>query len=136
LNQIKGYDLGIDEFVAKPYSPRLVMKKIDAILSRHAGDDHNTRQFGVIELDLAAHRLLIAGEDVHLNKKEWDLLCLFLDHPAHVFTRDDLLNRVWGYDYFGDARTVDTHIKRLRQKLGPASNYVKTVYKTGYKFEE
>lgn len=134
-NQIKGYELGIDEFVSKPYSPRLVMKKMDAILSRHKGDATSVRTVGMLAVDVQAHRLEVDGEETQLNKKEWDLLMLFLDRPAHVFTRDDLLNRIWGYDYFGDSRTVDTHIKRLRQKLGPASDYIKTVYKTGYKFE-
>ena len=134
-NQIRGYDLGIDEFVAKPYSPKLVIKKVAAILHRHMDDDTGTNKVGMITYNIPNHHITVEDNIVDLNKKEWDLFTLFVTHPNRVFSRDDLLNRVWGYDYFGDARTVDTHIKRLRKKLGPASTYIKTVFKEGYKFE-
>lgn len=134
-NQIRGYDLGIDEFVAKPYSPKLVIKKVAAILHRHMYDDTGTNKVGMITYNIPNHNITVEENAVDLNKKEWDLFTLFVTHPNRVFSRDDLLNRVWGYDYFGDARTVDTHIKRLRKKLGPASTYIKTVFKEGYKFE-
>jgi len=135
-NQIRGYNLGIDEYIPKPYSPRLVMKKITAILQRYEGMSGDVITYGVISYSPKHHTLLIDEKPVELNKKEWDLLTLFLHNPGRLFSRDDLLNKVWGFDYFGDARTVDTHIKRLRQKLGIASSYVKTVFKEGYKFEK
>jgi two-component system response regulator VanR len=134
-NQIRGYDLGIDEFVAKPYSPKLVMKKVAAVLQRHRQEDSTSSTFGIITYHISNHQITVEDKAVDLNKKEWDLFTLFVTHPNRLFSRDDLLNRVWGYDYFGDARTVDTHIKRLRKKLGPASTYIKTVFKEGYKFE-
>ncbi len=135
-NQLRGYDLGIDEYIPKPYSPRLVMKKIEAILSRYEGTSSDTIVFGVMEFHPHQHTLYINQKPVTLNKKEWDLLTLFIHNPGRLFSREDLLNKIWGFDYFGDARTVDTHIKRLRQKLLEASDYVKTVFKEGYKFEE
>lgn len=136
-NQIKGYNLGIDEYIPKPYSPKLVVKKIEAVLSRSI--EQNTQklfEFGIIQYCLVNHTILIEGQPVELNKKEWDLFTLFVKNPGRLFSRDDLLNKIWGYDYFGDARTVDTHIKRLRQKLNNASVYIKTVFKSGYKFEQ
>lgn len=136
-NQLRGYDLGIDEYITKPYSPKLVMKKIEAILKRyHKLDTISLQTYGIISFNLNSYIVLVDSKEIKLNKKEWDLLSLFLNNKGRVFTRDDLLNKVWGYDYFGDSRTVDTHIKRLRQKLGIASVYVETVFKTGYKFEK
>lgn len=136
-NQIKGYNLGIDEFVKKPYSPRLVMKKIEAIFSRvHATEDHTMSSYGIIQYDIFTQKVKVNDIEVFLNKKEWDLFHLFILNIGMVFTRETLLNKVWGYDYFGDERTLDTHIKRLRKKLLSASSYVKTVFKTGYKFEK
>jgi len=134
-NQVRGYDLGIDEFVPKPYSPKLVIKKMTAILSRHQQTDQETKTIGILTYNIPNRTIQVNDEDITLNKKEWDLLCLFVEHPGRLFTREDLLNKVWGYDYFGDARTVDTHIKRLRQKLQEANSYIKTVFKEGYKFE-
>jgi two-component system response regulator VanR len=134
-NQLKGYDLGIDEFVAKPYSPKLVVKKIEAILARLHSERTDDMTYGMITYNLQNHHVSVQDQTIQLNKKEWDLFALFMNHPGRLFTREDLLNKVWGYDYFGDARTVDTHIKRLRKKLLDASIYVKTVYKEGYKFE-
>jgi len=136
-NQLKGYNLGIDEYITKPYSPKLVIKKIEAILSRYNEKvDEDFKKFGVIKYNLDKHKILVEDEEINLNKKEWDLFVLFIKNPGIVFSRDHLLNKVWGYDYFGDARTVDTHIKRLRKKLNDASKYIKTVFKEGYKFEK
>lgn len=134
-NQIKGYDLGIDEFVTKPYSPKLVLKKIEAILSRYSEDvTEDFKEYGLIKYNLDKHQILIEDVEVRLNKKEWDLFLTFINNKERLFTRDHLLSKVWGYDYFGEERTVDTHIKRLRKKLGNASSYIQTVFKEGYKF--
>ena len=136
-NQLRGYELGIDEYITKPYSPKLVMKKIEAVLNRYNKLDTSKLQvYGVLSYNINNYLVLVEDKEIKLNKKEWDLLSLFINNKGRVFSRDDLLNKVWGYDYFGDSRTVDTHIKRLRQKLGTASSYVKTVFKTGYKFEK
>lgn len=136
-NQIKGYNLGIDEYITKPYSPKLVMKKIEAILSRYSDDiTSDYKEYGIIQYNIEKHQILVNKEPVSLNKKEWDLFATFITNKNRLFTRDDLLNKVWGFDYFGDERTVDTHIKRLRKKLKDASIYIKTVFKEGYKFEK
>jgi len=136
-NQLRGYELGIDEYITKPYSPKLVMKKIEAVLNRYNKlDTTNLQSYGILSYNMNNYVVLVEEVEIKLNKKEWDLLSLFINNKGRVFTREDLLNKVWGYDYFGDSRTVDTHIKRLRQKLGVASTYVKTVFKAGYKFEK
>lgn len=136
-NQIKGYNLGIDDYVTKPYSPKIVIKKIDAVLSRyeHKSPDE-MMSYGIIEYNFTHYKISINKKPIELNKKEWELFTLFINNIGRVYTREDLLNLVWGYDYFGYERTVDTHIKRLRQKLLGASTYIKTVYKSGYKLEK
>ena len=136
-NQLKGYNLGIDEYITKPYSPKLVIKKIEAILARYnEKNDQDYKQYGILQYNLDKHKILVEDVEIILNKKEWDLFVLFVSNKGRLFTRDDLLNKVWGYDYYGDVRTVDTHIKRLRQKLRKASSYIKTVFKEGYKLEK
>ena len=136
-NQLKGYNLGIDDYVTKPYSPKIVIKKIQSVLARY---DHETpthmMQYGIISYNFEQFKIFIHKEEITLNKKEWELFQLFIENIGHVYSRDELLNLVWGYEYYGDMRTVDTHIKRLRQKLKDASSYIKTVYKTGYKLEK
>jgi len=136
-NQLKGYNLGIDDYVTKPYSPKIVIKKIEAVLARYENTTpEEMMQYGVIEYNLTKYKITVNHEVVELNKKEWELFTLFINNIGRMYTREDLLNLVWGFDYFGYERTVDTHIKRLRQKLGEASSYVRTVYKSGYKFEK
>ncbi|QWB95957.1 response regulator transcription factor [Mycoplasmatota bacterium] len=136
-NQLKGYNLGIDDYVTKPYSPKIVIKKIASVLSRY--ENHTPKQestYGVITYNFEKFEISINKTPISLNKKEWELFQLFVTHIGRVYTREELLNLVWGYDYFGYERTVDTHIKRLRQKLLDASSYIQTVYKSGYKFEK
>jgi two-component system response regulator VanR len=136
-NQIKGYNLGIDEFVKKPYSPKLVIKKIEAVLQRIDQTDFaGLKSYGLLKYDLSKQRFYSNDKEIKLNKKEWELFNLFIHNKGIVLSRDAILNKVWGYDYYGDERTVDTHIKRLRQKMGETSSYIKTIYKTGYKFEK
>jgi two-component system response regulator VanR len=136
-NQLKGYNLGIDDYVTKPYSPKIVIKKIESVFARyehHAPKQTNT--YGIITYNFEKFEISINQKPISLNKKEWELFQLFITHIGHVYTREELLNLIWGYDYFGYERTVDTHIKRLRQKLLDASSYIQTVYKSGYKFEK
>ncbi len=136
-NQLKGYNLGIDDYVTKPYSPKIVIKKIEAVLARYDNTTpEDMQRYGIIEYNFAKYKIFINHKPIELSKKEWELLTLFIQNIGHVYTREDLLNLVWGYDFYGYDRTVDTHIKRLRQKLGDAANYIKTVYKSGYKFEK
>ena len=136
-NQIKGYNLGIDDYVTKPYSPKIVIKKIEAVLARYENKTPDDMiKYGIIEYNLTQYKIKVNDKDIDLNKKEWELFTLFVSNIGRMYTREDLLNLIWGYDYFGYERTVDTHIKRLRQKLEDASSYVKTVYKSGYKFEK
>ncbi len=135
-NQIKGYNLGIDEFVKKPYSPRLVIKKMEAVLQRYDVTNlEGLKSYGLIRYDLNKKIFFVEDKEIRLNNKEWQLFDLFIHNKGIVLSRDTILNKVWGYEYFGDVRTVDTHVKRLRQKLDKASSYIETVYKTGYKFE-
>ncbi len=134
-NQLKGYELGIDEFVKKPYSPKLVTRKIKAVLSRVKKQNHALNTFGDLTYDLERREIFINDEPIALNKKEWDLFAIFVKNKGIVLERETLLNKVWGYDYYGDERTLDTHIKRLRQKLGPAKKHIKTIHRVGYKFE-
>lgn len=136
-SQLKGYQIGIDDYVSKPYSPKIVIKKIEAVLARIQRETiEGYMSYGIIEYQLDTFKIKVDHEPVTLNKKEWELFTLFIHNIGRVFTREDLLNLVWGYDYFGYDRTVDTHIKRLRQKLGQAADYIQTVYKSGYKFEK
>lgn len=136
-NQIRGYNLGIDEFVKKPYSPKLVMKKIEAILNRYQGaSPSGLKAYGIIKYDLTSYQLFILDDEIHLNPKEWELFNLFIHNIGVVLSRETIINKICGYDYFGDDRTVDTHIKRLRQKMNQASDYIKTIYKVGYQFSK
>ena len=136
-NQLKGYNLGIDDYITKPYSPKIVIKKIESVLSRY---DHKLPDqmmtYGIIDYNFEKFMIHVNKKQIELNKKEWELFTLFVRNVGRVFSREELLNLIWGYDYFGYERTVDTHIKRLRQKLVEAKDYIKTVYKTGYKFEK
>jgi two-component system response regulator VanR len=135
-NQLKGYNLGIDDFVKKPYSPKIVVKKIEAVLQRYYPSDFSgMATYGKIKYNLKTQLVLIDEIEVKLNNKEWELFNLFIHNKGIVLSRLTILDKVWGYDYYGDERTVDTHIKRLRQKLGICNPYIKTIYKTGYKFE-
>ncbi|MBU1142371.1 MAG: response regulator transcription factor [Firmicutes bacterium] len=136
-NQLKGYNLGIDDYVTKPYSPKIVIKKIAAVLARYENTTpEEMMRYGIIDYNFTKYKMMVDKEPIELNKKEWELITLFMHNIGRVYTREDLLNLIWGFDYYGYERTVDTHIKRLRQKLGKASDYVKTVYKSGYKFEK
>ncbi len=133
---IKGYDLGVDEYVSKPFSPKIIVKKVDAILSRQMKTQlKETVNIGEITISFTSRTVAVKDELVKLSKKEFDLLELFTTNEGVVYTRDTLLNHIWGYDYFGDDRVVDTAIKRLRKKLKSASSYIKTEHGVGYKFE-
>ncbi len=136
-DRLLGFELGVDDYIGKPFSPRELIARMKALLKRSGALDPALPSFHYenLHLDLAAHQLTIGGAPIALTPKEYDLLAFFTSRPHQVFTRDQLLNQVWGYDYFGDARTVDTHIRSLREKLGEYRGLIATVWGTGYRFE-
>lgn len=135
-DELQGFDLGVDEYITKPFSPKILVARVEAILRRSnvlAADD--TMEAGGIELNKAAHEVLIDGKSVELSYKEFELLTYFMSNQGVALSRERILNNVWNYDYFGDARTIDTHVKKLRSKLGAKGEYIKTIWGMGYKFE-
>ena len=135
-DELQGFDLGVDEYITKPFSPKILVARVEAILRRSnvlAADD--TMEAGGIELNKAAHEVLIDGKSVELSYKEFELLAYFMSNQGVALSRERILNNVWNYDYFGDARTIDTHVKKLRSKLGAKGEYIKTSWGMGYKFE-
>ena len=136
-DELKGFELGIDEYISKPFSPKILVARVEAVLRRsNAAASDETIHAGCIEIDKSAHQVTIDGKVVELSYKEFELLTYFADNQGIALSREKILNNVWNYDYFGDARTIDTHVKKLRSKLGEkASEYIKTIWGMGYKFE-
>ena len=135
-DELQGFELGVDEYISKPVSPKILVARVEAILRRTnalASDD--VVNAGGIEVDKAAHMVKINGESVDLSYKEFELLTYFIENQGLALSREKILNNVWNYDYFGDARTIDTHVKKLRSKLGEKGEYIKTIWGMGYKFE-
>ena len=135
-DELQGFDLGVDEYITKPFSPKILVARVEAILRRSnllTNDD--VISAGGIELDKAAHQVKIDGQEIELSYKEFELLAYFLENQGIALSREKILNNVWNYDYFGDARTIDTHVKKLRSKMGEKGNYIKTIWGMGYKFE-
>ena len=135
-DELKGFDLGVDEYVTKPFSPRTLVARVNAILRRTAAHEENDRiELSGIVLDKSAHQVTIDGEPVELSFKEFELLTYFMENNKIALSREKILNHVWNYDYFGDARTIDTHVKKLRSKLGSKGELIKTIWGMGYKLE-
>jgi DNA-binding response OmpR family regulator len=139
-DELRGFDLGVDEYVQKPFSPKLLMARVNAVIRRseeksETEQDTNVLTAGKITLDVGAHVVMCNGEEVPLSVKEFELLNYFLNNQGIALSRDMILNNVWNYDFFGDARTIDTHVKKLRNKLGDCGDYIKTIWGMGYKFE-
>ena len=135
-DELQGFGLGVDEYITKPFSPKILVARVEAILRRtslRTGDD--VIAAGGIELNKAAHQVLIDGKDVELSYKEFELLAYFMENQGIALSREKILNNVWNYDYFGDARTIDTHVKKLRSKLGSKGELIRTIWGMGYKFE-
>ena len=133
-DELLGFKLGVDEYISKPFSPKVLMARVDAILRRTTTIEE-TIEIGGIVLDKTAHSVTIDGEPVELSVKEFELLEYFIANKGVALSREKILNNVWNYDYFGDARTIDTHVKKLRSKMGDKGNYIKTIWGMGYKFE-
>ncbi len=135
-DELIGFELGVDEYVTKPFSPKILVARVEAILRRTnaIGQEAVTKESGGIILDKTAHQVSVDGVEIELSFKEFELLDYFMENKGIALSREKILNGVWGYDYFGDARTVDTHVKKLRSKLGDKGNYIKTVWGMGYKY--
>ena len=136
-DELEGFDLGVDEYISKPFSPKILVARVDAILRRsHSFDENPILDAGGIEINTEAHEVRIDGKTINLSFKEFELLHYFVVNQGVALSREKILNNVWNYDYFGDARTIDTHVKKLRSKMGDKGNMIKTVWGMGYKFEE
>lgn len=135
-DELLGFELGVDEYIGKPFSPKILTARVDAIIRRaYMVDSSEILKEGPIELDKAAHTVKINGEEIDLSFKEFELLLYFIDNKGIALSREKILNNVWNYDYFGDARTIDTHVKKLRRKMGGSGEMIKTIWGMGYKFE-
>ena len=134
-DELKGYKLGVDEYITKPFSPKILVARVEAVLRRTMGESEEKLVAGAIEIDKVARSVYIDGKPVDLSFKEYELLTYFIENKGIALSREKILNSVWNYDYFGDARTIDTHVKKLRAKMGDCGDYIKTVWGMGYKFE-
>lgn len=135
-DELQGFELGVDEYISKPFSPKILVARVNAILRRTLGtEEEDVMSAGGIVIDKAAHIVKIDGKSVDLSYKEFELLAYFIENQGIALSREKILNNVWNYDYFGDARTIDTHVKKLRSKLGDKGEYIKTIWGMGYKFE-
>ena len=135
-DELLGFDLGVDEYISKPFSPKILVARVEAILRRTGQNNpEDVISAGGIVIDKAAHLATVDGKPMELSFKEFELLTYFLENQGIALSREKILNSVWNYDYFGDARTIDTHVKKLRSKMGDKGEYIKTVWGMGYKFE-
>ncbi len=134
-DELLGFELGVDEYISKPFSPKILVARVEAILRRSGGLSADVLTAGGITLDKTAHFVTVDGEKVELSFKEFELLEYFMENQGIALSREKILNNVWNYDYFGEARTIDTHVKKLRSKLGAKGEYIKTIWGMGYKFE-
>ena len=135
-DELQGFKLGVDEYISKPFSPKILVARVEAVLRRsHAVGVGEVLEAGGITVDKAAHQVKIDGKEIDLSFKEFELMAYFVENQGIALSREKILNNVWNYDYFGDARTIDTHVKKLRSKMGEKGNYIKTIWGMGYKFE-
>ena len=134
-DELQGFSLGVDEYISKPFSPKILVARVEAILRRSNASGGEALSVGGILIDKAAHQVTIDGKEVELSFKEFELLSYFVENQGIALSREKILNNVWNYDYFGDARTIDTHVKKLRSKMGDKGDYIKTIWGMGYKFE-
>ncbi len=134
-DELRGFELGVDEYISKPFSPKILVARVQALLRRTMAASEETLEYGGIVLNRSAHEVRIDGEKIELSFKEFELLTYFMENKGIALSRERILNHVWDYDYFGDARTIDTHVKKLRSKMGKYGSYIKTIWGMGYKFE-
>ncbi len=134
-DELLGFEYGVDEYISKPFSPKILVARVEAVLRRTNSDENFTYEVGGITLDKSAHMVKIDGKEIELSFKEFELLTYFIVNQGVALSRERILNNVWNYDYYGDARTIDTHVKKLRNKMGDKGDYIKTIWGMGYKFE-
>ena len=134
-DELQGFKLGADEYISKPFSPKILVARVEAILRRSSQGSKDVIEIGGIRIDKSAHLVEIDGVPVDLSYKEFELMTYFAENQGIALSREKILNNVWNYDYFGDARTIDTHVKKQRSKLGEKGEYIKTIWGMGYKFE-
>ena len=136
-DELNGFEIGADEYISKPFSPKILVARVTALLRRanKIGETADIREAGGIVMDKTAHTVAIDGQNIDLSVKEFELLDYFMNNRGIALSRERILDSVWSYDYFGDARTIDTHVKKLRSKMGAKGDYIKTVWGVGYKFE-
>ncbi len=134
-DELQGFDIGADEYISKPFSPRILVARVEAILRRSGGNEEEILEIGGISIDRLGHRVTVDGKELELSYKEFELLTYFIENKGIALSRERILNHVWNYDYFGDARTIDTHVKKLRSKLGAKGDHIKTIWGMGYKFD-
>lgn len=135
-DELQGFELGVDEYISKPFSPKILVARVDALLRRSNKIDSSDKlDYGGIVINRAAHEVTVDNKPIELSFKEFELLSFLLENEGIALSREKILNNVWNYDYFGDARTIDTHVKKLRSKIGAKGKYIKTIWGMGYKFE-
>lgn len=134
-DELLGFELGIDEYISKPFSPKILVARVEAILRRTNNIGDENVEIGGISINKTAHEVMVDGKVIELSYKEFELLSYFITNEGVALSRERILNNVWNYDYFGDARTIDTHVKKLRSKLGKKGDCIKTIWGMGYKFE-
>lgn len=136
-DELKGFELGVDEYIVKPFSPKILVARVEAVLRRSNSSeaDDNILEYNGIRMDKVAHIVTIDGKPIDLSYKEFELLGYFMENKGVALSREVILNHVWNYDYFGDARTIDTHVKKLRSKMGDYGEHIQTIWGLGYKFE-
>ena len=134
-DELLGFELGVDEYISKPFSPKILVARVEAILRRTVQTEGEQIEAGGIVMDVGGHHVSIDGKSINLSYKEFELLQYFMSNQGRALTRESILNQVWNYDYFGDARTIDTHVKKLRNKLGEKGSYIHTIWGMGYKLK-
>ena len=134
-DELFGFELGVDEYISKPFSPKILVARIKAILNRTEDKQKENKNFGGIEINTEGRTVTVDGKQIELSLREYELLKYLLDNENVALSRDKILNNVWNYDYYGDSRTIDSHIKKIRHKLGKKGKYIKTIRGVGYKFE-
>lgn len=135
-DELKGFELGVDEYITKPFSPKILVARVDAIMRRTIGKENEKLEISGIVLDKSTHIVTVDGEPIELSHKEFELLAFFMENNGLALSREKILNNVWNYDYFGNERTIDTHVKKLRAKLGAKGDYIITIRSTGYRFTD
>lgn len=135
-DELQGFQLGVDEYISKPFSPKILVARVEAVLRRtNQANTEEIMEAGGIQINKAAHIVMIDNKAIELSYKEFELLTYFMENKGIALSREKILNNVWNYDYFGDARTIDTHVKKLRSKMGEKGDLIKTIWGMGYKFE-